>query len=70
MNKRFVFLTLMAALACQIAHAVDTYTTKGDGTTYSIQTLAEINESGVIAYDIDVDEWRCHFLQQGRMPDD
>ena len=31
MDKRFVFLTLMAALACQIAHAVETYTTKGDG---------------------------------------
>ena len=64
MNKRFVFLTLMAALVCQITHAVDTYTTKGDGTTYSIQTLAEINESGVIAYDIDVDEWRTEYELQ------
>ena len=52
MDKRFVFLTLMAALACQIAHAVDTYTTKGDGTTYSIQELAGIEEAGIIAYEL------------------
>ena len=37
----------MAAMVCQMAQAQDVFTTKGDGTTYSIKGLAQIAEAGV-----------------------
>ena len=57
MNKRLFLLTLVTALLCQFAEAADTYTTKGDGTTYSIQTLAYISETSVIAYELEEGQW-------------
>ena len=42
-------------LLCQVINAADdVFTTKGDGTTYTIQSLAEIEEAGVISYDMAV----------------
>ena len=57
MNKRLFLLTLVTALLCQFAEAADTFTTKGDGTTYSIQTLAYISETSVIAYELEEGQW-------------
>ena len=51
MKRRFLTLALLAALVCQVVIAADdAFTTKGDGTTYSIRTLAEMEEAGVLAY--------------------
>lgn len=62
MKRRFLTLALLAALVCQVVIATphsdhrsenaadDVFTTKGDGTTYSIRTLAEMEETGVLAY--------------------
>ncbi len=49
MDKKFTLFVLMAALCCQVMNAADTFTTKGDGTTYSILKLLEISEAGVEA---------------------
>lgn len=47
MKKRLTLFALMAAMVCQMAQAQDVFTTKGDGTTYSIKGLAQIAEAGV-----------------------
>lgn len=47
MKRRLTLFALMAAMVCQMAQAQDVFTTKGDGTTYSIKGLAQIAEAGV-----------------------
>ena len=49
MNRKFTLFVLMAALFCQVMNAADTFTTKGDGTTYNILKLMDISEAGVEA---------------------
>ncbi len=46
-NRKTILMVLMAALACQVINAQDVFTTKGDGTTYSIKGLAQIAEAGI-----------------------
>ena len=47
MKKILTFMTLVAAFTCQVVNAQDVFTTKGNGTTYSINTLKEIAEAGI-----------------------
>ena len=47
MKRRLTLFALMAAMVCQMGQAQDVFTTKGDGTTYSIKGLAQIAEAGV-----------------------
>ena len=47
MKRRLTLFALMAAMVCQMGQAQDVFTTKGDGTTYSIKGLAQIAEAGI-----------------------
>ena len=47
MKRRLTLFSLISAMVCQMGQAQDVFTTKGDGTTYSIKGLAQIAEAGV-----------------------